>query len=265
MWQPLVVDYQQISDEIDLHALSDKTIVSPILPPMIIRNFYDKKNCQTIVDRTKNYNKNSFQNEKLLHLGPFLMEHITDKKGYFEAAKDAQKTIGKIFEEIENPIDKIYEFISIFFPAFSVSVATESQNDYSQAIIRMHEKGRSIPIHKDNVRHEGKEYSAVCDVDYQLSCVLHLQESDAGGELIIYDKQWKKEEERFRNIDFGYSSEVVKDTESCKMSGFSAGDLVIINPNYYHEVTKITGNTPRITLGMFLGFHSKESKIVAWA
>ena len=263
MWKPLVVDYQQFLDETDLHELSCRT--STTLPPaMIIRNFYDKKNCQTIVDRTKNYSKDSFQSDKLLHLGPFLMEHVTDKKGYFEAAKDAQKTIGKIFEEIENPIEKIYEFISVLFPPFSVSVATESQNDYSQAIIRMHEKGKSIPIHKDNVRHEGKEY-AICGVEQQLSCVLHLQESEAGGELKIYDKQWKKEDERFRNIDFGYSAELVKDSKFYKLSGFAAGDLVIINPNYYHEVTKITGDISRITLGMFLGFYFKESEIVAWA
>ena len=263
MWKPLVVEYNQFLDETDLLALSDRISVS--LPPaMIIRDFYDKKNCQTIVDRTKNYSKNSFQNDKLLHLGPFLMEHVTDKKGYFEVAKDAQKTIGKIFEEIENPINKIYEFISKIFPSFSISVATESQNDYSQAIIRIHEKGKSIPIHKDNIKHEGKEY-AICEVDSQLSCVLHLQESETGGELIIYDKQWKKEDERFRNIDFGYSSELVKGHKFCKLSGFAPGDLVIINPNYFHEVKKITGDTSRITLGMFLGFYSKESKIVAWA
>ena len=263
MWKPVVVDYQRFIDETDLYALADK--ISHHHPPtMIIRNFYDKKNCQTIVDRTKNYGKNSFQNDKLLHLGPFLMEHVTDKKGYFEAAKDAQKTIGEIFKEIENPINKIYEFISMLFPAFSISVATESQNDYSQAIIRMHEKGKSIPIHKDNIKHEGKEY-AICGVDSQLSCILHLQESETGGELIIYDKQWKKEDERFRNIDFGYSSELVKGSKFFKLSGFTTGDLVIINPNYYHEVTKITGDTSRITLGMFLGFYTKESRIVAWA
>ena len=190
MWEPLVVDYQQVLHEIDLRtALSDKK--NPFPPVIIIRNFYDKKNCQTIVKRAKNCNHNSFQNDKLLHLDPFLMEHITNKKGYFEAAKDAQKTIENVFTGIENPINKIYEFISRLFPHYSVSVATESQNDYSQAIIRIHENGKSIPIHKDNVRHEGKEYS-VCGVDHQLSCVLHLQESETGGELVIYNKQWKK-------------------------------------------------------------------------
>ncbi|MDH3395097.1 MAG: hypothetical protein OEL52_02965 [Nitrosopumilus sp.] len=81
----------------------------------------------------------------------------------------------------------------------------------------------------------------------------------------MYNKQWKKEDERFRNIDFGYSSKVTEPSEFCKISNFKAGDLVIMNPNYYHEVTKITGNTPRITLGMFLGFYKKDCKIVAWA
>ena len=259
MWQPLVVDYQQAEDEIDLQSVLTNNI-----PAIIIHNFFDEKNCKEIVERIKNYNPDNFQNDKLLHFGPFLMEHITDKKKYFEAAKCHQKNIEELFCGIENPVNKIYEFIGKLAPRYSVSVATEFQNNYSQAIIRIHKKGKSIPIHKDNVTYEGKEY-AVSSIEHQLSCVLHLQESESGGELIIYDKKWKKEDEKFRNIDFGYSSNLIEGNEFHRLSDFAAGDLVIINPNFYHEVTKIEGDTSRITLGMFLGFYTKESKIVAWA
>ena len=81
----------------------------------------------------------------------------------------------------------------------------------------------------------------------------------------MYNKQWKKEDERFRNIEFGYSPRLTESSEFWRISNLNAGDLVIINPSYYHKVTKIAGNTPRITLGMFLGFYRKERKIVAWA
>ena len=43
------------------------------------------------------------------------------------------------------------------------------------------------------------------------------------------------------------------------------GDLVIINPNYLHEITKIQGNTDRITVGMFFGIQNKSKKICSWA
>lgn len=258
MWEPLVVDQSQ------LNKISLQSILSNKIPAIVIRNFYDEENCQTIAYRIKNHRQSNFQNGKLRHIGPFLMSHTTDKKKYFEDAKDAQREFEKIFHGIKNPIMHIYEFISNKFPNHSISLAREFKNDYSPAIIRIHEKGKSIPVHKDNVGYEGKEY-ALSDVDHQISCILHLQESESGGNLVMYNKQWKKEDEKFRNIDFGYSLRLIGSSETCEISNFSAGDLVIMNPNYYHKVTEITGNTPRITLGMFLGFYRKDCKIVAWA
>ena len=149
------------------------------------------------------------------------MAHTTDKKKYFEEAKEVQRTLEGIFYGIKNPITHIYESISGKFSNYSIALASEFQNNYSPAIIRIHEKGKSIPVHKDDVRHEGKEY-ALSDIDRQLSCVLHIQESESGGNLVIYNKQWKKEDERFRNIDFGYSSRLTESSEFCKISNFNA-------------------------------------------
>ena len=239
-------------------------VLSGKIHATVIHNFYDKKYCHMIANRAENYTQNNFQDGKLRHIGPFLMSYATSKRKYFEEAKQSQRTFEKIFCRIKNPIIHIYNSIGKMFPDYSISLAHELENNYSSAIIRIHEKGKSIQVHKDNVRYEGKEY-ALSNIDHQLSCVLHLQESESGGDLVMYNKQWKKEDERFRNIDFGYSSRLTESSEFCKISNFNAGDLVILNPSYYHKVTKITGETPRITLGMFLGFHRKERKIVAWA
>ena len=43
------------------------------------------------------------------------------------------------------------------------------------------------------------------------------------------------------------------------------GDLVILNPNYLHEVSEIQGNLDRVTLGMFFGIQNKDKKIFSWA
>ena len=258
MWASTAVNTRQ-ENQVDLeHVLLGN------IPATVIHNFYDKKYCQTIANRVENHSQNDFQNGKLRHIGPFLMSYTTSKKKYFEDAKQAQRTFERLFCGIKNPITHIHKGIGKMFQNYSISLAYEFQNDYSPAIIRIHEKGKSIPIHKDNVGYEGKEY-ALSNIDHQLSCVLHLQESEKGGDLVVYNKQWKKEDERFRNIHFGYSSRLTESSEFCKISNFNAGDLVIMNPSYYHKVTKIMGNTPRITLGMFLGFYRKDCKIVAWA
>ena len=185
MWEPIDVNRSQ------LNKISLQSILSDTIPAIVIRNFYDEKSCQTIADRIKNYDESNFQNGKLKHIGPFLMSHTTDKKKYFEEAKEAQRAFEGIFYGIKNPIMHIYESISSKFSDYSISLAKEFKNDYSPAIIRIHEKGKSIPVHKDNVGYEGKEY-ALSDVDHQLSCILHLQESESGGDLVMYNKQWEK-------------------------------------------------------------------------
>ncbi len=258
MWKSATVNTSQAKKVNSQYVLSDK------IPVIVIHNFYDEKYCKIIASRVGNHSQDNFQNGKLRHIGPFLMSYATSKKKYFEDVKQSQKTFESIFYGIKNPITQIYNSIGKMFPDYSISLAHEFKKDYSPAVIRIHEKGKSIPVHKDNVKYEGKEY-ALSNIDHQISCILHLQESEHGGDLVMYNKQWKKEDERFRNIEFGYSSRLTESSESCKISNLNAGDLVIMNPNYYHKVTEIAGNTPRITLGMFLGFYRKDCKIVAWA
>lgn len=258
MWKPRVVDYSQAGEISPEHLISGK------IPMVVIRDFYDKKSCQAAVEKIKKHDQARFQNGKMMHIGPFLMAYVTDKKKYFQDAAKAQIALGDIFYGIRNPMQLIYETVASIFPGYSVSLAHELQNYYSQAIIRIHEKGRSVPVHKDNVEYEGKEY-AVSEIDHQLSCVLHLQESKSGGELVMYNKRWTKTDERFRNTDFGYSLDLIESSQSCRAPDLETGDLVIINPRYYHKVTKITGDIPRITLGMFLGFYSQDCRIVTWA
>ena len=77
--------------------------------------------------------------------------------------------------------------------------------------------------------------------------------SGSGGDLVLYNRSWKKDDEQFRNIDFGYSRNLTESSQSYRAPNLKAGDLVIINPIYYHEVTRIIGDVPRITLGMFFG------------
>ena len=96
-----------------------------------------------------------------------------------------------------------------------------------------------------------------------MSAVLHLQSSESGGELIIYDKFWSDNDERFRNPKFGYTSNVVNDVHMSKIF-VRQGDLVIINPNKYHSVNTIKGKIKRVTFGFFFGQES-ESNLYAWS
>ncbi|QDI89586.1 hypothetical protein Nisw_08670 [Candidatus Nitrosopumilus sp. SW] len=256
MWKPIIIKNQNISGE------NFKKLLSGQIPALVIKNFYSKNQCISLVKKIEK-SKTKFDKTQLEHIGPFLMAHTTKKKEYFYKSKEFQKTWDCIFKKVQNPLLRVDAMINNSLPSFSMSLAKQSEGHFSPFVIRIHRKGKSIPIHKDNVQYEGKEYF-VSNIDHQLSCVIHLQESELGGDVIIYKNQWKKKDERYRNIDFGYSQNVVS-TEFCRLSNINNGDLVIINPNYYHEVTKILGDRSRITLGMFLGIRYHDKQIFAWA
>lgn len=258
MWSPVRIDFDD-GKNINLNSL-----VSGKVPAIILKDFYDEKYCRSLTNKIQEISFESFQNGKLHHIGPFLMSYATKKEQYFAHAKKSKFYFDSIFSELENPSTRIFDTLKIIFPKAKVSLAQEFGNDFSPFIIRIHEKGDFVPIHKDQVRYEGQEYS-VARIVTQLSCVLHIQESEAGGDLVIYQKNWKKQDEKFRRIDFGYSPNVVSLQKHCKISDIKNGDLVLINPLQYHEVTEIQGDIPRITLGMFLGFSENNHEIISWA
>ncbi|MFZ8907454.1 MAG: hypothetical protein ACO2YR_00830 [Nitrosopumilaceae archaeon] len=258
MWEPLIVNKP------DWNKIDYDSLIFGKVPAIILKQFYEKEYCKFISDRILSMPENNFQNEKLTHIGPFLMSYTTKKREYFEQVKIANSKFDFIFGSSQIPTNKIFKMLKVVFPESEITLAHESGDEFSPFIIRIHEMGKSIPLHKDHVNYEGKEYS-IANLDGQLSCVLHLQKSEAGGDLIVYRRNWMRSDEKFRKIDFGYSSELTSSEESCKITNIEEGDLVLINPLKYHEVTKIQGPSSRITLGMFLGFSNHNQKNISWA
>ena len=75
--------------------------------------------------------------------------------------------------------------------------ANENRMSYSYAMIRIHEHGDSVQLHRDNSNFEMSEYG-ISDLNNQLSAILYLQSPLHGGELTIYDKMWNKNDEQMK-------------------------------------------------------------------
>ena len=253
MWNSIITTNTEICNK-DI-----KKIINGENSSIVIKKFYEKENCEKIIKKICNTNiKND--SKKFNHIGPFLMNYTTRKEKYFQNAKKANIVFKKIFSNVENPVDKIKLTMSKSFPNYKISKTKENKLDYASCNIRRHVKGKSVPLHKDNVRYEGIEYN-ISKIKNQLSCILHLQQTEKGGNLLIYKKQWEKKLEKFREIEFGYKDTLKNDIKVDTIKA-KVGDLVILNPNYLHEVTKIQGSSDRITLGIFFGIQNK--KIFSW-
>ena len=177
MWNSIIITTHQIKNE-DI-----KKIINGKNSSIIIKNFLKKEDCLKIIEKisTMNIERDS---KKFNHIGPFLMNYTTKKEKYFDSAEKANEIFKKIFANVENPISKIKTTISKFFPDYEISETKENHRNYASCTIRRHRKGKSIPLHKDNVSYEGVEYQ-VSKINNQLSCILHLQETEKGGNLSI--------------------------------------------------------------------------------
>ena len=143
-----------------------------------------------------------------------------------------------------------------------IQFAREKSWSYSHGIIRLHNPGTMIHIHRDNASFEASNFS-ISELFGQLSAVLHLQSPEFGGKLSIFDKFWTRSDEKYRKPEFGYSNNVIKKAFQTSIP-CNQGDLVLINPKKYHSVNAVKGKLVRITLGFFFG-HDKYHNLFAWS
>lgn len=256
-WSPITIDHK----EIQKNAKRINEIVEGRFSVLIIKNFYDVNSCKIIINRINSIIGKQGHVKKI---GVSLVSHINRKADYFLHAENNRKTLQDIFFGLEDPRKKIHSLLENFFPNKEITIAEENGKKYACGVIRLHGLGDSASIHRDNVSYEAKNFD-VSKFPIQLSTVLYFQQSEKGGELVLYRKHWKKSDERFRNIEFGYKRDVVeKSTQYVKIKP-DQGDLIIINPNYYHQILPVKGSKRRITLGLFLAFSKYGKKIVTWS
>ena len=194
-------------------------------------------------------------------IGTSLSKHIYDKPGYFFNARKSNELIQNLFSETVSPLEKMFQTIELLSHK-KILTATEDGNSYSTCAIRIHKNGDSVHLHRDNCNFEMPDYF-VSKYKNQLSAILYLQTPQSGGELKIYDKIWSKDDESQRNPEFGYSFNVIEGVNYTTISPV-AGNLVLINPNYYHSIESISGTDDRISIGFFFA-ESPDNSLYSWS
>ena len=233
--------------QIPSESSSYDDLVTGKIPAVIIPGILSKTECESLSHKiphihTKIKNPGKF--------GTSLSSHIYEKSTYFSNAQTSNDLLKKIFAQNTSPLITMRETISKIFQK-QLTTATENGMTYSDAVIRIHENNDSVHLHRDNSNFEMSEYN-VSKLKNQLSAILYLQSPEKGGELKIFNKIWNKNDEYLREPDFGYSSDLVKDVNWTNISPVE-GNMVILNPKFYHQIESVSGFRPRISIGFFFG------------
>ena len=242
MWTPQILDETSSYDD----------LITGKIPALIIPKVLSKSDCISISRKILNMSQ---RNDSSTKFGTSLSSHIYEKQRYFSKSKKSNEILKNLFSENISPLTFMQQKISKLFGK-KIYTATENGNVYSDAVIRIHESGDSVHLHRDNSHFEMSEYN-VSQIKNQLSAILYLQSPDVGGELTIFHKMWSKKDEMMREPEFGYSSDLIRGVYQTKIRPI-AGNMVILNPKFYHQIESISGLKSRITLTFFFGESTKN-------
>ena len=241
--------------------LSEKTnstyadLVSGKTPALIIPNVLSSSFCISLSRKILKTNLMGVNLGISKKIGTSLSSHIYKKSEYFSNALLSNQTLKNLFSDNVSPIDVMQQTISKISQK-KISSAFENEMIYSIAMIRIHEHGDSVHLHRDNSDFEMSEYG-ISNLKNQLSAILYLQSPLNGGNLTIYNKMWNKNDEQMRCPEFGYSSDLIKNVPQKNIFPI-AGNMVIFNPKLYHKVESVIGIKSRISLGFFFGEMSRN-------
>ena len=247
MWTPQILDETSSYDD----------LITGKIPALIIPKVLSKSDCISISRKILNMSQ---RNDSSTKFGTSLSSHIYEKQRYFSKSKKSNEILKNLFSENISPLTFMQQKISKLFGK-KIYTATENENAYSDAVIRIHGNDDSVHLHRDNSNFEMSEYN-VSRFKNQLSAILYVQSPDVGGELTIFHKMWSKKDEIMREPEFGYSSDLIKGVYQTKIKPI-AGNMVILNPKFYHQIESISGLKSRITLTFFFG-ESTENCFYSW-
>ena len=227
-------------------------LITGQIPALIVPKILSKTECSSLCDRITN---NQTTNGNPRRFGTSLSSHIYEKSRYFSNAQRSNDSLKKLFPENISPLTTMRNAISTIFQK-QLTTAIENGMSYSEAVIRIHDNDDSVHLHRDNSNFEMSDYN-VSHLKNQLSAILYLQSPEQGGELTIYHKLWNKKDECMREPDFGYSSALIEDVHKTKILP-TEGNMVLLNPKFYHQIESVSGTRSRISIGFFFGELSKN-------
>ena len=178
---------------------------------------------------------------------------INGREAYFLLEAESSRTRDKVFP---GELDPVGRWTDIFSQGLETSVAVEpalGNARYFTGLVRA--MMLESTTHFD---HAPKQLPGwwVSQAPTQLSAVTYLQMPGSGGELTVYDRLWKEEDEQY-NRDVrekgpnGFDGSFLADADSVTVEP-NAGEMIVFNPKNYHRVQGITSEVARLSVNTFI-------------
>lgn len=139
-----------------------------------------------------------------------------------------------------------------------VNYATQAGDAYTYAMVR--ELKSSAMLHADFAQFLDQRWS-ISNVVKEYAWNVYLTDPGEGGECVIYEKPWEREDDIYLiEGTYGYFDDVVRGTTSRAIK-IKIGSLVFFNCRNFHRVN--ASGDMRLSIGGHVGL-TKDNEIIMW-
>ncbi len=249
---------------------------------VVLKNLFSKKEVTDILKAMEEPLEEKAMPTPYGKMFPAPFAVITNNNERLDAYFESLNALHKVMDS-EPAVGIIPERIEQFFKSigndFNVSVPINKTKKLpvSEGSFRTFYKNKgALFVHCGNLFQQQSEFyysQLVNDIDMndQLSFFFCLQNTEAGGELTIYNMLWKDvigkatPEENESVIDKNGNTIYLKDVEQFIVKPQPGDILVFSGGPIWHRVEDIKGDTPRITYGGFVNFSKDGKELFYWS
>jgi L-gamma-glutamyl-L-propargylglycine hydroxylase len=176
---------------------------------------------------------------------------------YWTAVSEAHEALRE-FPEVARLLATSRELLAANWRG-EVVVASHGGRAMLAGIVR--EINAGTQIHDDDIV---REYSADllgCELTAQLAFNVYLSVPPRGGDLVIWRRRWRHEDERSR-VGYGYHEEVVSGEHHVVIAP-TPGEAVLFDSRHYHVVRPVFDGR-RVSFGFFVGL-TRTGDLLLWS
>ena len=278
----ILLDVTQIHN----HSNTLQAILNKRVDGVIVRNVLAQDTIDAVVDRLAENlsDRRKFPMFKTLEDAPYTVGQAivgagNDLVDYFQDAVTQRTRLANLFAGHQDYERRIVEVFSALSGGLPVEVAHSVEGKaFTPSTIRVLTEGHEIGVHVGNEfarLPQARYLQGLIDMTDQISFFIPLTVPEAGGELVVYGVEWSdvnflmpKVTSPDQNNVWLEGSDVFNVFQAMDSTAFAPqpGDMLIFDGGrYFHRVSKVEGNTPRRTIGGFVGFSIEHDRLFYWS
>jgi hapalindole-type alkaloid chlorinase len=277
--------YTDVKD-VHQHAGSLQAILENRLDGLIVRNVFSPATLEAVVSRLENKTvaRREFPMFKGKAGAPYTVGQAIvtsefDLVEYFRDAVEQRDRLDQLFagqQDYERCIAHVFSALAGGLPA-TVAMGPEGQA-YTPSTVRVLPEGHEIGVHVGNGfarLPQARHLATVIDMTDQISFFTPLTVPKGGGELVVYGVEYSdmaafmpQSTQADESNVWLEGTEVFNIFKAMDATAFAPGpgDMLIFDGGrYFHRVSKTEGETPRRTIGGFVGFSTDRERLYYWS